>query len=142
MVVCQLQAAPQQIGGFGSLFSSLADQARGAAVFLEEGSGVGADVMSQFQQLFVDMAANSTVRTPDLPKLAGDTGSAIGSVSGSVDSGLRSVRNQVSSGAAATTTTNLGFGSLADFFRGGADILENNAPRLQDVVTRVNNAMG
>jgi len=138
MVVGQLQAAPQQIGGFGSLFSSLADQARGAAVFLEEGSGVGADVMSQFQQLFVDMAANNTVRTPDLPKLAGDTGS----VSGSVDSGLRSVRNQVSSGAAATTTTNLGFGSLADFFRGGADILENNAPRLQDVVTRVNNAMG
>merc|ERR1712172_370339 len=97
-----------------SHLTSLAQDGRGGAFLLEEGGAAGLDILDQFSQLLGSINSQQSTRL-------------LGNNNNNFNNNNINFNNE-------QKTNNMTLGDLATLLRGSANILENNAPRLNNIV--------
>ena len=106
---------------------------RGGAFLLEEGGAAGLDILDQFSQLLGESQSKQGDLTSDNDDLNIIIVGSINSQQSTRFSGNNNFNNNFNN---EQNINNMTLGDLATLLRGSANILENNAPRLNNIVNQ------
>ena len=103
---------------------------RGGAFLLEEGGAAGLDILDQFSHLLGESQSRDLTSDNDDLNII-----ILGSINSQQSTRFSGNNNNFNNNEQ-SNTNNMTLGDLATLLRGSANILENNAPRLNNIVNQ------